>query len=393
MATSLLVPKVAVLVETSRAFGRGLMEGISQYVHRHGPWSIYHHERTLRDGPPEWIKHWSGDGIMARMETRRAIQKISRMGVPTIDLFSWYTPPGMSTIKVDEWNVSRMAADHLLERGFRHFAYCGFTGVDYSDHRCQCFVKYLAERGYDASVYGEPYSRRKGRFTSTEVGGLVHEQEIVVWLNSLPKPLGLMACNDIRGQQVLNACTECSITVPDEVAVIGVDNDQLLCQLCLPPLSSIELDCTRAGYEAARILDQMMRVRKRSPREVAVKPLSVVTRQSTDAVATADRDVVAAVQLIRSHATEGMSVEDVLDEIALSRSTLERRFQDLFGHTIKGEIDRVKLNRVKELLARTDWPLARIARNAGFQHVEPMCRLFKRKTRQTPGQYRNSTRV
>jgi LacI family transcriptional regulator len=379
-------PKVAVLVEMSRAHGRGMLEGISQYSHRHGPWAIYHHERTLRDGVPAWLGSWDGDGIIARVETRSAIQKIRRMGLPTVDLFSWYSPPGVPTVKVDEWNVARMAAEHLLERGFRQFAYCGFAGADFSEQRCQCFVRYLAEQGYDVNVYGG-HRRRPGRVTSMEVSGLARGGEVGTWLRALPKPIGLMACNDICGQQILNACMENGISVPDEVAVIGVDNDVLVCQMALPSLSSVELDGVGAGYAAAEMLDQLMHRRRRS-RDRLFKPLTVVARQSTDAVATADKDVVTAAQFIRHHAVRGIGVKEVIETVSLSRSTLERRFADTFGHSIRAEIDRVKLNRVRELLTRTDWTLRQIAADAGFAHLEPLCRLFKRKTGLTPGQFR-----
>ncbi len=377
--------KVAVLVEMSRAHGRGMLEGISRYSHQHGPWAIYHHERTLRDGVPAWLASWDGDGIIARVETRGAIQRIRRLGLPTIDLFSWYSPPGVPTLKVDEWNVSRMAAEHLLERGFHRFAYCGFAGADFSEQRCRCFVRFLAEQGYEVSVYGG--HRRQVRVTSLEAGGLAREAEVATWLRTLPKPIGLMACNDICGQQILNVCRENGISVPDEVAVIGVDNDVLVCQMALPSLSSVELDGSGAGYAAAEMLDQLMH-KRRPIGDRLFGPLSVVSRQSTDSVATADRDVVAAAQFIRQHAVRGIGVRDVVETVSLSRSTLERRFADTFGHTVRAEIDRVRLNRVKELLARTDWTLRQIATDAGFEHLEPLCRLFKRKTGLTLGQFR-----
>ncbi len=366
-----------------------MLEGISQYAHRHGPWAIYHQERTLRDGVPAWLATWDGDGIIARVETRRAIQKIRRMGLPMVDLFSWYPPPGVPTLKVDEWNVSRMAAEHLLERGFRQFAYCGFMTAEFSEQRCQCFVRYLAEQGYAVNVCGWR-RRRRGRVTSLEVGGLARERQLGTWLRGLPKPIGLMACNDICGQQILNACLENGIAVPDEVAVIGVDNDVLVCQMALPSLSSVELDGVGAGYAAAETLDRLMHGRRRI-RDCLFKPLTVVARQSTDAVATADKDVVAAAQFIRRHAVHGIRVWDVVETVALSRSTLERRFADTFGHTVRAEIDRIKLNRVRELLTRTDWTLQQIAADAGFAHLEPLCRLFKRRAGLTLGQFRKKS--
>ena len=223
-----------------------------------------------------------------------------------------------------------------------------------------------------------------------EAGGLAREAEVATWLRTLPKPIGLMACNDICGQQILNVCLENAIAVPDEVAVIGVDNDVLVCQMALPSLSSVELDGVGAGYAAAEILDRLMHGRRRI-RNYLFRPLTVVARQSTDAVATADKDVVAAAQFIRRRALHAIEVKDVVETVSLSRSTLERRFADTFGHTVRAEIDRIKLNRVKERLRRTDWTLQQIAAEAGFAHLESLCRLFKRKTGLTLGQFRRTS--
>lgn len=387
MAKATRIPRVAILVEASRANGRDLLEGIGRYVHQHGPWSIYHHERTLRDCIPPWMNDWDGDGILARIETAKDLRRLWRKGLPMVDLFSWHSPPGVPAIRGDQEGVARLAAEHLLERGFRRFAFCGFAGVHYSEERCECFVRYLEERGYEASVYGRRKAGSRRRVSRTEATALSQEDDLGTWLCGLPKPVGLMACNDIRGQQVLNACTERGIAVPDEVAVIGVDNDVLLCQLSLPSLSSVELDVVGAGYEAARMLDQLMHGRRRV-RDGIVRSLGVVVRQSTNSVASTDKDLVAAVQFIREHAFQGIEADDVVTAVCLSRSTLERRFSDVLDRSVTAEIVRVKLERVKELLARTDWPLWRIARDAGFPHIEPLCRLFKRKTGLTPGAFR-----
>jgi len=190
---------------------------------------------------------------------------------------------------------------------------------------------------------------------------------------------------------VLSACGDCGIAVPDQLAVIGVDNDELLCELCRPPLSSVELNPQKVGYEAAALLDRMLDGKLPPAEQKSIPPLGVIARQSTDVVAIADADVASSVHFIREHACEGMQVEDLLQRVQISRSTLERRFARLLGRSPKAEILRVQFDRVKQLLARTDYPLAKIAQLTGFRHVENLCYLFKKKTGRTPGQYRNES--
>jgi len=221
-----------------------------------------------------------------------------------------------------------------------------------------------------------------------EVKGLLHDNALAEWIRSLPKPLGLMACNDLRAQQVLNACGAYGILVPDDVAVIGADNDDVLCGLSDPPLTSIDPNARRMGYEAATLLERMLHGHAPPTEKILVEPTGVVVRQSTDVLAIADRAVAKAVGFIREHACDAINVEDVCQQTRLSRSTLERRFVGLLGHSPKAEILRIRLQHVKKFLIETDHPLAKIAHLTGFTHVENMCKFFKSRTGQTPGQYR-----
>jgi LacI family transcriptional regulator len=176
------------------------------------------------------------------------------------------------------------------------------------------------------------------------------------------------------------------------VAVLGVDNDEILCDLAEPPLSSVVPNTRRIGYEAAAMLDRLMAGEPAPTGPTLIEPLAVMTRQSTDVLAVGDRDVAAAIRYIREHACEGISVNDVLAAVPLSRSVLERRFTRILGHTPKEEISRVRLRRIKQLLAETDLPLARIATMTGFEHPEYLNVMFKGKTGDTPGEYRENTR-
>ena len=377
--------KIAVLVESSRGYGRGLLHGVATYVREHGPWTIYNHERRLYDAAPEWLGHWRGDGIIARIATPRFARQIARLRVPTVDLLGLHTIKNVPIIITDHRAVARLAADHLLDRGLVHFAFCGFTGIHFSERRSEYFVEYLTQHGHAVSVYADPASARQGDAATIEVESLPPVAHIAAWLKSLPKPVGLMAATDDRAHHVLNVCGEYGIAVPDEVAVIGVDNDEMLCDLCDPRLSSVALNPLKVGYEAAALLGRMMRGTSPPKEKMLIPPLGVVMRQSTDVLAISDADVAAAVRFIREHACNGIAVDDVVRQVGLSRSTLKRRFAAILRRSPKDEIDRVQMDRVMQLLSTTELSLAKIADLAGFHHVESMCKLFQTKDRHDAG--------
>ncbi len=381
--------KIALLIEWSRAYGRGVLAGIANYVKAHETWKIYQTERRLCDAAPGWLKDWNGDGVIARIENEELLDQIRKMNVPVVDLFEHRGTDSIPGVNTDNRAIGHLAADHLIERGLKHFAYCGLPGVYSSEARGECFVEYLNRAGYEVSVYDNPRQSGSSFISTSEDYELRCEETVASWVSSLPKPVGLMACNDLRAHQVLMACSDRNIAVPEELAVIGVDNDELICELCHPPLTSIEQNTEGVGYQAAGLLDRLLDGEAPPAEPILVEPLGVVPRQSTDIVAVGDADVAAAVHFIRGHACDGIQVGDVLEHVQISRSTLERRFSRLLGRSPKGEILRVQLDRVKHLLAMTDYPLARIAQLAGFEYMESMCECFKRVTGQTPGQYRN----
>ncbi len=263
-------PRIALLIESSRAYGRELERGIAGYVREHGPWTVFQHERRLYDALPAWLKHWEGDGIIARIGNPKIAEKIRKKMLPTVDLLGLYKVPGVPAILTDHQAVARMAAEHLMQRGLVRFAYCGAEGVFFSQRRCEYFVKFLKQQGYPTYVY-EDSSRRRADASYVEVQSLPSAESLALWIRSLPKPVGLMACNDIRAQQVLSVCGQYGINVPDEVAVIGVDNDDVLCDLCDPPLSSVAKNAHKTGYQAAAMLDQM--IRGRHPRKNELRSL------------------------------------------------------------------------------------------------------------------------
>ena len=383
--------RVALLVESSRAYGRGILSGAARFVREHDNWSVFFQDLNLCDSTPEWLKTWKGDGIISRLENDDILSVIRRLKVPVVYLRRVGVPTNAPQILTNNPEVSRLCFEHLRERGFRHFAYCGFNGADYSEERKEMFVSLVEQAGLRCHVYqGRPRPTRADT-AQYEGLGLQDGNALMDWIKQLPKPIGLMACNDMRGQQTLDACRSIGVALPDEIAVIGVDNDEVLCNLSTPPLSSVAPNAERIGYEAAVLLSRMMAGAKFSGGDIFVKPRGVVLRRSTEVLAIEDRQVAAATRFIREHACEGIDVSDVLHAVPMSRSTMDRRFIRILGYSPKDEILRVRLNRAKQLLAETDLPLALIAEKVGLEHVEHFSRIFKNRAGMPPSSFRTQS--
>lgn len=387
------IPRVALLIETSRTYGRGIMRGIAHYAHVHGPWSFFTEERELHSGIPEWLQGWHVDGIIARIENKRMAGMLSRGGCPVVDVLGNARFNGIPSFDTDAPAVAKLAADFFLNSGFRHFAFCGYPGIPFSDRRAEAFRSHLAAKHY--SLCQLPVQDSLALSTdiqAIERRGLHRKNGLAVWLRKQPHPLALFACNDVCAQQILNSCREHGIKVPEEVAVMGVDNDDVLCNICEPPLTSIEPDTDRLGYEAAALLDQMMRGRKVKAVMTQITPAGVVERASTDAVAISDPITIQALRFIRDHVDDGISVKDVLASVNRSRTDLEQRFRHSIKTSIRGEIIRRRLDRVCSLLRQTDLQLLEIARCTGFSTTAHLCRLFRDRLDQTPSQYRRASK-
>jgi LacI family transcriptional regulator len=384
------MPKVALLVETARGYGREVLHGIVRYARLHGPWAFYVTPGDFVQSLPQ-MEEWGGTGIIARVATPQVAKAILATGLPVValDLSEAQLAPGspwsrMCQLTSDSEGAARLAVKHLLEKGLRHFGFIGIAGKVWSDRREQAFVREMAEAGYQTLVY--PSARRRrlpwGR-----------EQAVMSrWLAGLPKPVGIMACNDDRGREVLVACRQARLRVPEEVAVIGVDNDELLCDLSDPPLSSVALGAERAGFEAAALLDDLMAGRVRKRRRLVATALGVVARRSTDVLVHEDPEVAAALRFIHDRAGQPIRVHDVVADLGDARRTLEIRFRQALGHSIHAEIQRTRLERAKQLLLETDLPLPRVARACGFGSPSYLAAVFRRHLGVTPVKYRANNR-
>ncbi len=374
---------VAILIETSRAYGRGLLRGIARYHRERGEWSTYFQPQGLGDPPPPWLANWRGDGILARIDHPTLARAVSRSGLPVVNLRGTVVGLTFPFIGSDNEAIARLGAEHLLERGFRHFGFCGFARGYHPglDQRGDCFQRLIEQAGYECQVLQDPPRKR--------VRSWEQQQEwLARWIAGLPKPVGIMTANDDRGLQVLDACRRVGAAVPDQVAVLGVDNDEYLCGLSLPPLSSIDINSEETGYQAAALLDRLMDGKPPPHRLPEIAPAGLIVRRSTDVLATDDSDVIRAVQFIREHACRPIRATDVFDELSVSRTWLEPRFRNVLGRTIHQEIDRVRIERAKTLLVETSLPIKQIAQQAGFRTVQYLARAFRRMTEDTPAAFR-----
>lgn len=373
---------VALLIETSGSYGRGLLRGVSKYNREHGGWSTYFHPHGLGDPPPPWLTNWHGDGILARIDTPEIASLLIKSGVPVVNLRGTVGELPFPYVGPDHDQIAKLAAEHLLERGMKNFAFCGKpAGIHPGlDERGTSFAEVVRKAGGNCDVF--PADCPPDNWE-------MEQERLSDWIASLPKPVGVMACNDERGLQVLDACRRCGATVPDEVAVIGADNDEHLCDLSIPPLTSVDVNAEHIGYTAAALLDEMMQGKTRAPSVQRLAPRGIFTRLSTDTVASDDDEVNRALRFIRENGCQGLRVVDVLAHMGMSRATLQQRLKRVIGRTIHEEIERVRLARVKELLLSPDMTIKQVARATGFSSVQYMTRVFRAALGETPARYRS----
>lgn len=322
------------------------------------------------------------NGIIGSIDDAKVARALVRTGLPAVVIPIREPVPGFPCIFDGEDGPGKMAAAYLLSLGLRNFAFCGFENLCWSQARGEDFGRTIADGGFQTHYYRVPRSR---------VQRLWENEQIILadWLRSLPKPLGLMACNDDRGHYVIEACQIAELRVPDDVAVIGVDNDELICDLTAPPMSSVALSHETAGYRGAQLLDAMMSGKKVDDSSVIPLEASrVVTRQSTDVLAIGDPELASAVRFICLHSNEAIQVSDVVDSVAVSRRALERRFRKVFSRSVHDEIRRVRVERVARMLLETDLSVSQIALGLGYPSDKHVARYFRKEKGVTPQQYR-----
>lgn len=376
---------VALLVETSNRYTRELLHGVRDYARDAGGWVVHLSEQGRGDGPPPWLLNWTGHGIIARIENAETAAAVQSKKLPVVNVSASGLAEQYPTVISDSAGVAKLAADHLLERGFQHFGYCGDGRFAWSTNHGRNFAAHLQRAGRSCAFYScapADFRDRAGEWS-----------KLTGWLATLPKPVAIMACYDIRGQQVLDACRALRLRVPDEVAVIGQHNDDLLCELCDPPLSSVIPDARRAGYEAARLLARIMAGQRVAAGVHAIAPIGVAVRRSTDVVAVEDPQVAVAVRFLNDHFVEAINVDELARLAGISRTRLERQFRAFFGRSPYDYALRLRLRRARELLAGSDLLISEVGARVGFSTPEYFSAAFKSHTGKSPKAFRRQEAI
>jgi len=388
------MPQVLLLLEMSNKINRDRLQGILRYERLYGPWRLHIIEGKRFEQPLRDIKMLGVNGVIAGSTLTELLEPVMRSRLPTV-LFDPLAPDAVnkkyprfrySTIRCDSEAVGRMGAEYLLEQGFRQFAFVSdIWDSNWAVKRRNGFVDRLAEAGYTCHVYEGLSERERGDWS-------VEQRGMAAWLSDLPKPVGLMAANDVRGRQVLDACVVAEIGVPDQIAVLGVDNDELICATTNPPMSSILRDTEGSGYYAAQTLDGMMRGRHVKTETLLYGPHRVVGRQSTERLQFTDRLAVRAVEFIRINSGIGMRVGDVVRHLNVSRRLAELRFKQAVGHSIHDELQYARLAQVRRLLRETDLSIAEITDRCGYESESYLGLVFRKNFGCTMRHYRKAAK-
>lgn len=378
--------KVIIMVDTARASGRKFLRGIERYISSNAQWQVCvqppHYLPSANFNARSWFQLQEADGLIAR--DSQHMSSFLNLKIPKIIDDTKSESPADSTLYTNSDRIGSLAAQYFLGLGFNHFAFCGFEGLTWSKNRYRKYAGCLKEQGLESvfNYHEWPGSAQK---TQTE------RWNIAEWLKTLPKPVCVFACNDDRGVYVLEACKIIGLKVPEEVAVLGVDNDDLTCDLSSPPLSSIELNFECGGFEAARLLEDKM-TRGESNEHIVVEPIDIVARQSTNIFAIDDQQLLRSLIFIRENFQKPIQVKDVVAATVLSRRDLELKFKNLLRRSIKEEINRLRIESVKRKLIHTNDTIYNIANSLEYTDAQHFGRYFRQITGINPTEYRRSNK-
>ena len=378
--------KVLIMIDTSRATGRELLLGVEQYISAFTNWQIntlspdyLPNEVKTRQAKIEFDKF---DGLFVCQTVN--IAPILKVQIPKV---IHYTPkeiiPKVSLIKTNSARIGVMAAEYFTSLGFKNFAYCGFKNIAWSNERLHSYEQSLNTLGFD-KVHS--YINTPSRNSHAD------RQRLTNWLKELPKPAAILACNDDRAVYLLEACRTCNINVPEDIAILGVDNDELVCNLSSPPLSSVALNFKNAGFQAARHLDRLM-AKKAKDISIDVNPTEIIMRKSTDIFAITDKDVVAALVYIKNNYLKPIQVSDVIKATTICRRELEYRFRHELNITIKEQIEKLRIENIKRMLINSREPIYIIANSLEFIDPEHFSRYFRNQTGTSPSKFRQNTHL
>ncbi len=391
------LPRVALFVETSRAYGRRIFEGIHAHMRETSPWLVTASPRSLTDPLPAWLDEWDGDGIIARVADEASVARLRKTGIPLVLLKQSSILHHKHEIpaKNDHRAIGRVAAEHLIGEGFVSFAFVGLNGLVWSDKRLEGFSAELDQLGVGPIVFEHPDLCSEA---SPESAAGKNLERLIRWIQSLPTPCGIFAADDFIGRDVLNACRLAGRYVPEEIGVVGVDDESSVAELGYPGLSSVVPDNVRVGRMAAARLADLMSARGAVAdvdweEPLMIPPLEVMVRESSADGPVQDAMLAKAIRLIRERACEGLTVAEVTERLGVSASTLQRKMRRERGRSVHSLIQETRLRQAKLLLEKTDLPIKQVAAAVGFESQEHFIPTFKKHIGKTPHSWRTERRM
>ena len=381
---------VELRLAVSYAHSRGDLLGIAKYSRLHGDWEFFGGPNTekLAISP---MPVGQPDGIIAQVTEPTMAEQLQKLDASVVNISGVLEHPPFPTVRVDDHAVGRLAAQHLLQRGFTRFLVVHAAGKAFSRRRLEGFQHAVRDARPDARPDAE--CRVHNIDYSNHVHPIEYQRGVRRDLEGVGLPLAVFAVTDHLAYLAMSACRDADLRVPHDVAIIGVDNDPLTCELASPPLSSVDINTERVGYQAAEMLDSLMDGRTPPKAPVLVMPIGVVTRRSTDVLAIDDPLVSNALEYIHQHATDGIQVPGVAGDLDVSRRTLERRFRKALNCTPAEEIRRTRTAQAIRLLRETDLPIAEIATRCGFRYAQHLAPVIQDATGLTPTDFRRESRV
>lgn len=383
--------RIAVAAERSSAYGRSFIRGVAEVAEQHPEWNL-----VLVDPKQATAKAASDefDGWICRVADIRTAKALADCGSPVVDCLCAVTEPRFATVKTDAESIGRLAAEHLMRHRFTNFAFCGYRRVVFSDRRRNAFAAFLEKNKIRPAIYRPPFhpQNRFGRdfLLGDSVESPPDFADLSKWLKRLPKPVGVFCCDDLRASHLLAACRSLALSVPSDVAILGVDDDPVYCMFSTPRLSSIDPDAVSIGLTAATALESMLTDSKAAsnPPNLVVPPKGVVGRASTDTYPDAPQWLADAIAFIRSNAANGISASDVFRHVGFSRTLVERAFRDNISSSVQKQIAEARIDEAKRLLDTTSLPVKEVAILSGFSSLEYLSRAFSTATGLTPTSWR-----
>ncbi len=383
--------RLILLTDFTEAFAHNLLRGILEYSKGREPWVVCRMPPSYKraNGIPgvlEWAKKWEADAIIAQFDDTDEVELFRQNGIIALaqDFKSRFSViPNITSMYKQ---TGQMAADFFLQKGFRNFAFYGYKDVVWSEERCMGFRDRIVEKGFGDCFF--EYQKQ-----SLENLWYYESEPVGNWIRYLPRPVALMACDDTQGNKIMELCRVMGIKIPEEIAVLGVDNDEIICGLSDPPLSSVELNIVKGGYEAARLIERLLLDKDTISKDVVIQPITIINRLSTDIYATDDPLILKALKYIHQNLTNQINVEDIVRQVPLSRRLLEIRFKQVTGQSIHQYISNLRIERFSQLLLSSTEPISELAAQVGLTDAKNLARQFKEWKGCTPIEYRRWNKI